>query len=166
MKCKQIDGMLSAYHDSELSTQHRDQVRKHLAICPSCEQKFQVLVSTSAIFQGLPYEPAPDNLAERCLAQLEPSQPLESGPTPLRQPNRLRWGLGFAAAACLLMTVLWNSREQDDSYPDTSSMPGYWNYQTDVPRYESQDETVDEDNLPGLHIQSSIGFTIRMLDEI
>lgn len=46
MNCKDIDKLLSAYLDSEVPPEEREQIEAHLSACPHCRKELEALAST------------------------------------------------------------------------------------------------------------------------
>jgi hypothetical protein len=65
MKCAEIQQLLSAYLDNELTGKEQEHVSQHLTTCAQCSQELNTLKTVSNLVSSLPKISAPDELAKR-----------------------------------------------------------------------------------------------------
>ena len=101
MTCKQIDQLLSAFVDQELSGQQMLAVRDHVSRCPECAAELESFRSLRSALSAMhPAEPRPgleDKLREAVFSRHQP------GPW----VRRLRPAHGWAAFSLGLLATVW-----------------------------------------------------------
>jgi hypothetical protein len=110
MNCNQINTLLGAYHDHELSDGDRARVEEHLAGCEACRAELAELRRTTELVASLPRHEAPPVVGERVRADVRRTASAR------RRATAWRWlsvGGWIAAAATLLIvlrTAGWDPR--------------------------------------------------------
>lgn len=116
--CAELQLLVQADVDGELSAAEAARVGEHLQSCAECAALPARLMSLSArIRQEVPYHAAPDSLRRAVRAQIaelaapEPPRPVPSRPfwrpdfSWLKGRTALPFGAGFALAACLVLAI-------------------------------------------------------------
>ncbi|HEY9679510.1 MAG TPA: zf-HC2 domain-containing protein [Drouetiella sp.] len=100
--CEQLDSLLSAYRDGELSEAEHREAEGHISQCASCQNKLIELDAVVHALKSLPrMEPQRDYAAD--IEQLIAAQPAVKAPS-RRRP--IVWGgIGVAAAAAVMIAV-------------------------------------------------------------
>ena len=105
--------LVQAEFDGELDAARAADLAVHRAHCPVCQAAEAELTRARELFQGDLYQPAPDDLRERILAQLDLATPAPTLARPRRFPHFAAWrptmggfGLGAACAAAIMLLVL------------------------------------------------------------
>ena len=101
MNCEQMNELLSAWLDGELSENEQRQMQAHLEQCAQCRALFEQLQALHTSFSDMEEIPAPEGFAQRVMDRVR----TESKPKviPLFQNRQMR---GFAAmAACAVLCV-------------------------------------------------------------
>jgi hypothetical protein len=109
MRCEQVQSMLSAYADGELSPRHAARVSQHLAACEGCRAESATLVRVVAALRSLAEEELPTGLHGAILHALDTARPSLwqrlCAVTLVFQPARpLAFGTVAAALAILAVT--------------------------------------------------------------
>lgn len=114
MNCSEIQERLSAYHDSELSSDVAEQMAAHLAGCSKCEEEIAFFQQISGLSQELVDPPIPASIPALIWSELqtklaEPTQPKARAVQPSPQSFT---GKFFALAATVLVAAgLWGAYE-------------------------------------------------------
>ena len=149
--------------DGRLPAERRGEVEAHLAACARCRRELDALrLVKSGVHDALPEHAVPPALAARVSAALD----VESarGPAPPRRAIALRWatfiGLPLAAAAVLVLLLLWPRRERPDFVTAAAS---------DFIRYRAAQlslpfETGDHEVLERSFTTSDVPFNVRVYD--
>ena len=103
MNCEQMNGLLSAWLDGELSGNEQRQMQAHLEQCAQCRALFEQLQALHTSFAELEEIPAPDGFAEGVMDRVKAESESGSKVVPLFKRPQMR---GLAAmAACALLCV-------------------------------------------------------------
>jgi len=109
MQCSNVDNLLSAYLDGELSDQDRAAVEAHVRDCPSCASLLRSLKAASAMVSSLPRRTAPPDFAAGVLRRIEEvtgGAEAAPVPAPVRHRPKLVYLIPrYAAAAVVLLAV-------------------------------------------------------------
>jgi anti-sigma factor RsiW len=101
MTCEQVDRLLSAFVDRELSGQQMLAVRDHVSRCPECAAELESIRSLRfALGAMVPVEPRPgleDRLKEAVFSRRQPKLLV----------RRLRPAYGFAALSLGIVAMVW-----------------------------------------------------------
>ena len=65
MDCRDVEGLIDAYHDGELEPAVAASVRDHVATCAACQRRLANVESTGRRIRRAPYHQAPDALRAR-----------------------------------------------------------------------------------------------------
>lgn len=140
-ECLAYDEDLSALIDGELDTEREGEVRAHVDACAHCTERMQALCNVDLALASVPAPTVSADLASRLQARLAEDAPAEV--TPLRRRERaprrtpvLRYAVGFAAAAAILLAVLL-------VMPRDGAEPGTRVAENEAPLPESVPEVVD-----------------------
>jgi anti-sigma factor RsiW len=95
--------LVQAEFDGELDAARAADLAVHRAHCPVCQAAEAELTRARELFQGDLYQPAPDDLRERILAQLDLATPAPTLARPRRFPHFAAWrptmgGFGLGAS--------------------------------------------------------------------
>ncbi len=71
MECEQIREILFVHADIDIPPELRDAVREHLAVCPSCTRRYELLKAQLNSLRTLPKMPVPDNFLLKVRAEVE-----------------------------------------------------------------------------------------------
>ncbi len=71
MKCEQVREQLSAYLDSELAREEREEIAVHLATCRECSEEAIELCRFDALIARLPRISPDDTLREKIFSSAE-----------------------------------------------------------------------------------------------
>ena len=71
MNCEQMNELLSAWLDGELSETERRQMQAHLEQCAQCRALFEQLQALHTSFSDLDEISAPEGFAQRVMEQVE-----------------------------------------------------------------------------------------------
>lgn len=149
--------------DDRLPPERRVEVEAHLAVCVRCRNELEALrLLKSGVRDALAEHSVPPALAARVSSALE----IEStrGAAPRRRAMRLRWatvvGLPLAAAAVLVLLLLWPRPERPDFVTAAAS---------DFIRFRAAQlalpiETGDAPLLERSFTTSGLPFTVRVYD--
>lgn len=101
--CAEIELLLDAYHDAELSVAERQQIEEHLSVCSSCQSKLAEITKVVMALNGLPrLKPSRDLAAE---LPLEIDLPAHK--SNVVSMDWLSWAAtGLAAAAALVFCIV------------------------------------------------------------
>jgi Putative zinc-finger len=101
LTCEQLEPLLSAHYDGELSESERANVDKHLADCQACQTRLMEVAAVAATLKALPTLSPKTDIAEN-IGLLIAAQP--TAITAIRKP--LAWSaFGIAAAAAGVIVV-------------------------------------------------------------
>ena len=111
MTCTELQQLLNAYADTELSLETSIEIQKHLASCDPCSRELQnILVLRNALKSHELYFTPAATLQSRIFANIETNSPVTAG---RRATLFTGWSIAasFAAAACLIFIglALWHS---------------------------------------------------------
>jgi anti-sigma factor RsiW len=96
--CREVEGLLDAYLDSELEPAVSASVRSHLDACPGCRQRLANLESLGRLVRRAPYYQAPDVLRERLR---------HSRGRSMATSHRLAWAAAAVMVASLTGSILF-----------------------------------------------------------
>lgn len=101
LTCDEALELLEAYREDALTAVQAFLVDEHLLWCPACAAELEAADRLGALLAALPEEPAPAAIAERIAVARQPwwQRLLPQAPA---------WGMGFAAAAMLLVALVSN----------------------------------------------------------
>lgn len=71
MECNRIREILFEHADIDIPPELRDAVREHLAVCPSCTRRYELLKAQLNSLRTLPKMPVPDNFLLKVRAEVE-----------------------------------------------------------------------------------------------
>jgi hypothetical protein len=112
MKCELYRTLYDEYRAGTLGAAAHESVRRHLGACLPCRQFFQEAEGLGRLAAGLPALAAPDDFERRVRQRLA----LDSAGRP--HPPRLRWHLGVALAASLLLALgIWLGMQFQQGQP-------------------------------------------------
>lgn len=115
VNCGDIEGLVQACLDRELSKAQQAALQEHLGHCETCRAAFGPLLETIRQVEQAPACEAPAGLYERVLAELpavKTTVAVAESELPRRYLARLAW---MTAAAAVLLAALW---------PGTHPIPG------------------------------------------
>jgi anti-sigma factor RsiW len=115
VNCPNIEGWIDGYLDRELNQAQEAMLRHHLENCETCRAAFEPLLAAIQQVERSPALRVPDGLYERIVMELPRIDVKPSAELLVRGPFILRLGWVTAAAAALLLAVLW---------PGTHPIPG------------------------------------------
>ena len=103
MNCEQMNDLLSAYLDGELTAQEEEQMHAHLEQCADCRALLEQLQTLRTSFSDLEEISAPEGFAETVMGRIK----AESKPkvVPLFKRPQMRAVMGLAACAVLCIGV-------------------------------------------------------------
>jgi len=97
MQVTHVTELLSPFLDDELAPREREQVQRHLEVCPECRTQLESLRATVRLVRSLDAVRVPDGFRERVRAQV-------SAVRETRESRRIpRWSWQVAAAAAVLI---------------------------------------------------------------
>lgn len=104
-ECQNVQRLLDAFIDNELSSSEAAVVQQHLEDCSQCASLLEDLLALKEALRELPQEKAPPQLRARVLESLEKES---RGRVRTRLGLRL-WplGVGAAAAALVVLALFW-----------------------------------------------------------
>ena len=120
MNCEQMNELLSAWLDGELSGNEQRQMQAHLEQCAQCWALFEQLQALHTSFAELEEIPAPDGFAEGVMNRVKAESESRAKVIPLFKRPQMR---GLAAmAACALLCVglgsgLLSGRSEEGAAP-------------------------------------------------
>lgn len=105
-ECAGLDGLLESW-DNEFTPLWRKRIARHVDDCPTCEDRKRSMVSPLALLASVPLLPAPADLRDRVLNNIDlisASRPIDER----RRSQRRRAGIaaGLAAAIALILGIL------------------------------------------------------------
>ena len=114
MNCEQMNELLSAWLDGELSENEQRQMQAHLEQCAQCRALFEQLQALHTSFSDLEELPAPEGFAQRVMECVEK----ETKPkvVPLFKRPQVRSFAALAACAVLFVgfgRVVWNGKAEE-----------------------------------------------------
>src|SRR5579871_6455049 len=109
MNCKNVQALLSAYLDEELSGREMLDIRQHLGDCESCSEELTCVRGVKDLLGRTPVPDPTADFEERLVASV-----LASTPTRF-EPGKLSWVTltGIAAASMLATMLVLNSLRHD-----------------------------------------------------
>lgn len=122
MNCEQMNELLSAWLDGELSETERRQMQAHLEQCAQCRALFEQLQALHTSFSDLEEIPAPEGFAQRVMEQVEK----ETNPkvVPLFRRPQMRSFAALAACAVLFVgfgRVALNGKAEEGAAPEAAN---------------------------------------------
>lgn len=102
MKCNEIEILLSAYIDGEVTSQEKHVVEEHIKICPDCKAMMAAFDTIHKLHQNMEMKRAPKGFRQRVTQRLE-TQPRFA--FPWRLP-RLVYVLSFSLFVLLSGTII------------------------------------------------------------
>lgn len=110
--CGQIETLVADLLDRRLDERQEAALREHLRHCEACRATWEPLIETIRLVERAPAPEAPAGLLGRVIGQL-PAEPVAVPERPLPiQSFAARLGWITAAAAALLLAVLWPGTQQ------------------------------------------------------
>lgn len=106
-KCHEVQELLSAWLDGELTEEKRSRVAAHLDGCSGCRRELARLTALNEALKDLGVTP-PAGLAERVLARVQP-------------PRRRGWWQDLALAASLVVGIVLGGTLARDFYPQPAA---------------------------------------------
>lgn len=100
MNCNEVQTLISAMLDNELSEEERASVQAHIAACPDCKRMYDAFAALSDSLQDL--EAPPADFTETVMRSVR-----AAAKPPVR---KRRWIQGFAAMAACLALILFAGR--------------------------------------------------------
>jgi predicted anti-sigma-YlaC factor YlaD len=97
MRCEEIEILLSAYVDDEVSTEERDIVEQHLEQCSPCQSTVAAFSGVHGLYQSLDMKEAPVDFRQRVTQRLAVPN---HGWLPWQWPR-----LAYVAALSLLIVI-------------------------------------------------------------
>lgn len=97
MNCNEVQTLISAMLDDELSEEERASVQVHIAACPDCKRMYDAFAALSDSLQDL--EAPPADFTETVMRSVR-----AAAKPPIR---KRRWIQGFAAMAACLVLILF-----------------------------------------------------------
>ena len=112
---KQVEPLLSAYLDGELSADQRELVAQALQASPELRRELAELRATRDLVRGLPRHPLEESVADEVLRRTERATLLTSLNAGKPRRRWLAWGtaIGSAAAAGIVALVLLSSQHEE-----------------------------------------------------
>lgn len=115
MNCKDVQELLSAYHDGELAGAEEPLIARHLEECPACTRRLAGFENLSAIAGQLTTPAPPEHVWRRLERELSPQ--LAEAPSATGHRS-LSWRRSLSLAAAVLIAVglgwfangIWNGR--------------------------------------------------------
>jgi anti-sigma factor RsiW len=112
MECQQVQRLLSAYYDNELSAEVRSSVAGHVQSCPNCGQELVVFQSLSGMAKELDDPEPPTRIWAGIEAALDANRESARIVCPAVEQgwSSKRWRMSLLAAAALVMIatgVVW-----------------------------------------------------------
>jgi len=102
MNCERYRRMYDEYEAGTLHPQDYESVRRHLGECLPCRQFFQDAGQLARLAAACPRVAAPDDFEDRLRSRLRPVREER------RRPPALRWHVGVALAASVLLALgIW-----------------------------------------------------------
>lgn len=115
--CKEVEELISAYRDNELSTDERKMVDDHLPSCAKCRDELQAIDRVARSLKTLPQAELGRDLADD-IVKLIGKSPKENV-VPFQQRNK--WiGFGVAAAAVALIAGVGTLMSQGGNGPSVA----------------------------------------------
>ena len=102
MNCEQMNDLLWAFLDGELTAQEEEQMHAHLEQCADCRALLEQLQTLRTSFSDLEEIPAPEGFAQRVMEQVEK----ETKPKVVHLFKRPQMRSFAALAAILLLIVV------------------------------------------------------------
>ncbi|CEP68463.1 Putative zinc-finger [Moorella glycerini] len=151
MNCRQARRLLSPYFDNEVGVKERDEIEKHLAVCPACREELEAQRKISAGLQEIYRQvKAPPGFSTAVMARIEQQARQREANAALRRPAWMRH-LAAAAAVAVLAggTVVLAYKEGAGGATD-GSMAWQDSSPVDPPAVAlAPGEQTQETNLPG-----------------
>lgn len=122
MNCEQMNELLSAWLDGELSESERRQMQAHLEQCAQCRALFEQLQALHTSFSDLEEIPAPEGFAQRVMEQVEK----ETKPKVVHLFKRPQMRSFAALAACAVLfvgfgRVAMHGKAEEGAAPETAN---------------------------------------------
>ncbi len=113
MNCNEIQSLISAYLDGELTAAEEKKVKAHLAECPACQKQLAHLSVLHKALRTMEAPTLPEGLADRVLAAATAAPRKEKGKI-ISLPRILSsWQTYSLAAACMLIFTVFYSQTPD-----------------------------------------------------
>ena len=98
MDCREVEGLLDAYHDRELEPAVSTSVRDHVEACAACRQRLANLESTGRMVRRAPYYQAPAGLR---------AQVIHGRARSAATPHWLAWAAAAVVVASLTGSIVF-----------------------------------------------------------
>jgi anti-sigma factor RsiW len=111
MECREVQELLSAYHDNELSPEVRAKVARHVEDCSHCSEELAVFGQLSIMAKELDDPEPPQHIwagIEAALGAESDSRVVQ--PVQEKYGSRRKWRLGILTAAAMVLVaigILW-----------------------------------------------------------
>ena len=103
MNCEQMNDLLSAFLDGELTTREEEQMNAHLEQCAECRALLEQLQTLRTSFSDLEEIPAPEGFVGKVMDSIKAESTLKV--VPLFKRPQMRAVMGLAACAVLCIGV-------------------------------------------------------------
>lgn len=113
MNCSEIQLLLSAYLDGELTTEEEKEVKAHLLACPACQKQLARLSVLHKALREMEAPSVPEGLADRVLSVATAPPPKEKGKVISLSRIFSSWQTYSLAAACMLIFTVFYTRTPD-----------------------------------------------------
>jgi len=121
LTCRQVERLLDAFIDGELSPSQMAEVHAHLLQCPSCQHQVEMIRTVGSVVEKDKSEPVLDSgFAMRVLAAMPKETPVPATHIETRRARRQRFwriaagsSLPVAAAALFFSVLIWPTSEND-----------------------------------------------------
>ena len=109
--CRDVDEVLEAYVDGDLSAEEQGKVEAHLAACSGCREKHAVALRVASEIRALPPRECPEHVARDALFRIREdrkgfAERLRDSLAPLRLQPSLKTAVGLAAAIVILIGLM------------------------------------------------------------
>ena len=121
MNCRNIQPLLSAFVDCELTGEQMLEVRRHLADCPECREEQAEMVLLKTMLSGTPAVEPPEGFEDRLLHAVF-KEVREEEPITMGQTISLLSGVSLVAAALTLLMLNFMAAPPQESPTANSSI--------------------------------------------
>lgn len=106
MDCTLIKLYLEAYEKGHLEDQHKEAIKKHLALCEDCRQELEEIRMVNALFYEIKIPSLPKNFTNTVMHQIKDQK--KNMHTSIWKDVR-KWGLSFVATGLIMLVVNFTS---------------------------------------------------------